>query len=154
MTKTIPNQRFAAVLLLVPMLLVAFSCKTDPDNSYEQEMEQLAEYIQTNNITVAPTASGLYYIELSAGTGQAAQPGESVTVQYTGRMLDGTVFDSGTISFVLGTGRVIKGWDEGIALMKHGGTARLIVPSSLAYGDSGAGSIPAYTTLVFDVTLL
>jgi peptidylprolyl isomerase len=82
-----------------------------------------------------------------------------VKVHYTGKLLDGTKFDSSVdrgepFGFTLGKGQVIKGWDEGIGLMNVGGKATLIIPSSIAYGDRDMGTIPPYSTLVFDVELL
>jgi len=106
------------------------------------------------------TASGLEYIEVEAGMGAQAEAGKDVSVHYTGKFQDGRVFDSSLargvpISFQLGVGRVIKGWDEGIALMKVGGKAQLVIPPELAYGKNGAGEvIPPDTTLVFDVELV
>ena len=106
------------------------------------------------------TASGLEYIEVEAGSGAQALAGKTVKVHYTGKFQDGKVFDSSIprgepIEFVLGAGRVIKGWDEGIALMKVGGKAELVIPPELAYGERGAGGvIPPNATLVFDVELV
>ena len=106
------------------------------------------------------TASGLEYIEVEPGTGTQAEAGKTVSVHYTGKFQDGKVFDSSVsrgepIKFPLGAGRVIKGWDEGIALMKEGGKAQLVIPPHLAYGESGAGGvIPPNATLVFDVELV
>ncbi|HZU87043.1 MAG TPA: FKBP-type peptidyl-prolyl cis-trans isomerase [Anaerolineaceae bacterium] len=106
------------------------------------------------------TASGLEYVEVVAGTGAQAQAGNIVRVHYTGKFQDGKVFDSSIprgepLEFPLGKGRVIKGWDEGIALMKVGGKAVLTIPPQLAYGERGAGGvIPPNATLVFDVELV
>ena len=106
------------------------------------------------------TASGLEYIEVEAGTGAQAVAGQTVSVHYTGKFQNGKVFDSSVsrgepITFQLGAGRVIKGWDEGIALMKVGGKAQLVIPPALAYGERGAGGvIPPNATLVFDVELV
>jgi FKBP-type peptidyl-prolyl cis-trans isomerase len=106
------------------------------------------------------TSSGLEYIETEAGTGTQAEAGKTVAVHYTGKFQDGKVFDSSIsrdepITFQLGKGKVIKGWDEGIALMKVGGKAQLTIPPDLAYGDRGAGGvIPPNATLVFDVELV
>lgn len=106
------------------------------------------------------TASGLEYIEVEQGTGAQAESGKTVSVHYTGKFQDGKVFDSSVsrgepIKFPLGAGRVIKGWDEGIALMKEGGKAQLVIPPHLGYGESGAGGvIPPNATLVFDVELI
>ncbi len=106
------------------------------------------------------TSSGLEYIEVEAGAGAQAVAGKTVSVHYTGKFQDGKVFDSSIprgepLSFQLGRGNVIKGWDEGIALMKVGGKAQLIIPPALAYGERGAGGvIPPNATLVFDVELV
>ena len=106
------------------------------------------------------TNSGLEYIETEAGAGEQAVAGKTVRVHYTGKFPDGRVFDSSVergepIEFILGAGRVIKGWDEGIALMKVGGKAQLIIPPNLGYGERGAGGvIPPNATLVFDVELV
>ncbi len=109
---------------------------------------------------VQTTASGLQYIIYDEGTGAQPQPGDTVSVHYTGMLDDGTVFDSSRtrgepIQFVLGRGQVIAGWDEGIALLKEGGSARLIIPGDLAYGPAGyPGVIPPNATLTFDVELV
>lgn len=106
------------------------------------------------------TSSGLKYLIIEEGNGDDAVSGKAVEVHYTGYLLDGKKFDSSLdrnepIMFVLGTGQVIKGWDEGIALMNVGDKMRLIIPSELAYGKKGAGDIiPPDATLVFDVELV
>ena len=106
------------------------------------------------------TASGLQIKVLVVGTGDTAEGGKTAVVHYTGWLLDGTKFDSsvdrGTpFEFLLGAGRVIKGWDEGVATMNVGGKVELIIPPDLAYGASGAGGvIPANATLKFEVELL
>jgi FKBP-type peptidyl-prolyl cis-trans isomerase len=106
------------------------------------------------------TQSGLDFIEIEEGKGAKAQAGKTVAVHYTGKFQDGRVFDSSVsrgepIEFMLGKGMVIKGWDEGISMMRVGGKAQLIIPPDLAYGESGAGGvIPPNATLVFDVELV
>jgi peptidylprolyl isomerase len=105
------------------------------------------------------TASGLQYVMVQEGTGRSASPGDTVEVHYTGWLRDGTKFDSSVerdepLMFILGQGMVIKGWDEGIALLKEGGKARLIIPPSLGYGDRAIGQIPSNSTLLFDVELV
>lgn len=124
-----------------------------------QEAGKINAYINENNITVKPSASGLYYIETAKGTGAKADPGKKVKVHYTGKLLDGTKFDSSLdrgepFTFTLGQGQVIRGWDEGIGLMNAGGRAILIIPSSLAYEDREMGVIKPYSTLVFEVELI
>lgn len=109
---------------------------------------------------VKSTPSGLQYTVVKTNSGRQAKNGDSVSVHYTGKLLNGKVFDSSVdrgepISFTLGQGNVIPGWDEGIALMKEGEKYHLIIPSTLAYGPTGAGNvIPPYSTLIFDVELV
>jgi peptidylprolyl isomerase len=110
---------------------------------------------------VVTTTSGLQYQDLKEGTGEAAKAGDKVSVHYVGTLKDGgKKFDSSRdrgkpFEFPLGAGRVIKGWDEGVAGMKVGGTRKLIIPSKLAYGERGAGDvIPPNADLVFEVELL
>lgn len=129
----------------------------------------LAQTPQTtpkNDAPVTVTAEGLKKIDLQPGNGMAAISGNFVRVHYTGWLYDpsaknerGTQFDSSRgkapFGFLLGTGRVIKGWDLGVAGMKVGGKRTLIIPADLAYGARGAGGvIPPNATLIFDVELL
>jgi peptidylprolyl isomerase len=117
------------------------------------------EYLKKNNITQSPTSSGLIVVMNQEGSGEKPQNGQKVTVHYTGYLTDGTKFDSSVdrgepFSFSLGVGQVIKGWDEGIAMLKPGAKAKLIIPSSIAYGARNMGSIPPFSTLIFDVELI
>ncbi|MFN9623465.1 MAG: FKBP-type peptidyl-prolyl cis-trans isomerase [Cyanobacteriota bacterium] len=105
------------------------------------------------------TASGLQITDLVVGDGVEATPGQTVSVNYRGTLQNGKEFDSsygrGPFSFPLGGGRVIKGWDEGVAGMRVGGKRELVIPPDLAYGSRGAGGvIPPDATLVFEVELL
>jgi FKBP-type peptidyl-prolyl cis-trans isomerase FkpA len=110
------------------------------------------------------TASGLVIEDLTTGTGAAAQAGHSVTVHYTGWLMDdgqaGRKFDSSKdrndpFVFDLGRGQVIAGWDEGVRDMKVGGVRRLTIPPELGYGPRGAGGvIPPNATLLFEIELL
>jgi peptidylprolyl isomerase len=107
------------------------------------------------------TPSGLKYIDHVVGTGDSPKPGQVVTVHYTGTLENGTKFDSSVdrgepLTFQIGVGRVIKGWDEGVMSMKVGGKRRLIIPAQLGYGARGAGGgvIPPNATLIFEVELL
>lgn len=137
-----------------------------------EEAKILAKFLEENNIKVKPTESGLFFIEKIKGKGVNPKKGEIVKVMYTGKLVDGTIFDTSIetvakeaglfdpkrpyqpIEFPLGVGQVIKGWEEGIAMMKPGSKAQFIIPSSLGYGEQGGGPIPPYSTLVFDVELI
>lgn len=125
----------------------------------------LQDYFKKNNITPKKTASGLYYTISQEGAGDQITPGESVTVNYRGKTLDGKTFDTNMDSTFhhmepftveIGKGRVIKGWDEGIPLLKKGANATLYIPSGLAYGeqDRSSNGIPANSILVFDVNIV
>jgi len=106
------------------------------------------------------TASGLYYKITKKTEGKAAKPGDNVQVHYAGKLTNGTEFDSSfkrgePLEFPVGTGRVIKGWDEGILLLKEGETATLLIPPAMAYGERGAGGvIPPNAWLIFEVELV
>jgi FKBP-type peptidyl-prolyl cis-trans isomerase len=135
-------------LTLLPVAL-AFLC-SQPRAFGDDEKEK----------KVITTKSGLKYQDELEGNGAEAKAGDSVSVHYTGWLKDGTKFDSSRdrnkpFEFELGAGRVIKGWDEGVAGMKVGGKRKLIIPSDLAYGDRGHPPvIPAKAELTFDVELL
>lgn len=136
------------------------------------EPKALAKYLEDNKVKTKPSTTGLYFIETTKGKGDKPTTGAMVKVNYTGRFLDGQIFDTSDeivakqdsiymegrhyepIEFQLGQPEIIPGWHEGIALMSPGAKAKLIIPSSLAYGARGRNPIPPYTTLVFDVELV
>jgi peptidylprolyl isomerase len=107
------------------------------------------------------TPSGLKYVDLKVGTGATPKTGQTISVHYTGTLENGTKFDSSRdrnkpIEFAIGTGQVIKGWDEGLSTIKVGGRRQLIIPGKLGYGAAGTpdGTIPPNATLLFDVELM
>lgn len=130
----------------------------------------LKAYFTKNHISPVKTASGLYYTIIEEGKGEKPVPGDNITMNYTGKFLDGAKFDSNEdtafghtqpFQFVLGKGAVIKGWDEGVALLNTGTKAVFYIPSTLAYGQqtrpgsaANPKGIPANSVLLFDVTLL
>lgn len=124
------------------------------------EIEKGAKFLAENkkNPEVKETASGLQYMVLQEGKGEHPTATSRVTVHYTGKLIDGTVFDSSVdrgepITF--GLNQVIRGWTEGLQLMTPGSKYRLFIPYNLAYGENGAGAmIPGGATLIFDVELI
>jgi FKBP-type peptidyl-prolyl cis-trans isomerase FkpA len=136
---------------LIPILALLVVSACSSDNS------PMATPTPPTTTTSAPYSQ----TDLVVGTGAIAAPGNTVTVAYAGWLHDssrpdakGTQFDSQTsFSFALGTGQVIRGWDQGVAGMRVGGQRRLVIPPELAYGSAGRGTIPPNATLVFDITL-
>jgi peptidylprolyl isomerase len=121
--------------------------------------EVIIEPFDIKGKKIYSTESGLEYIIVKEGKGVTPKPGQEVFMNYTGYLEDGTIFDSSlqrdqVFTFPLGQGKVIKGWEEAVALMKVGDKMRLIIPPALAYGDREMGSIPANSRLIFDIELL
>lgn len=128
-----------------------------PDKAVEQEsVRQPTE----DNSKSMEDPNGLKIEDIKAGEGMEAKAGNTISVHYTGTLVDGTKFDSSydrgePLSFTLGIGQVIKGWDNGVLGMKIGGKRKLTIPSALAYGKQGVpGAIPPNATLIFEVELL
>lgn len=126
----------------------------------EVKIVEAAPSIDMSDTEIKETGSGLKYQVLVAGTGATPKKGDTVVVHYTGTLEDGSKFDSSRdrnspFSFKLGVGQVIKGWDEGLSVMRVGDRYKLIIPPDLGYGARGAGGvIPGNATLIFDVELL
>lgn len=151
---------------------------TDKKMTYEEAQQVVTEYFSSLQKTageinakagvefleqnakqegVKVTASGLQYLIVKEGTGAKPGPNDVVTVHYTGRLIDGTVFDSTEERgepATFAVGQVIPGWVEGLQLMSEGAAWRLFIPSSLAYGSHGTGPIQPNSTLIFDVQLI
>lgn len=143
-------------LYLFILVLLFISCSNKTDTSFEPETEQdIIQYIEDNNLNATRSNSGLYYVINNEGSGTRPTSASNVTVDYKGYFLDGVVFDesnSNGISFRLN--EVIQGWTEGITYFKEGGNGILLVPYNLGYGESGRGSIPGGSVLIFDIRLL
>lgn len=127
--------------------------------SAKKEAAEQARKRREEDARATKNETGLKYIDLVVGEGPTPRKGQRVTVHYTGWLRDGTKFDSShdrgsPFSFKIGTGKVIDGWDEGVATMKVGGKRKLIIPPELGYGSRGSGSIPANSELIFEVELL
>lgn len=127
-------------------------------NSEEHEQEILESFLANANITVEPTQSGLYYIENVKGSGDFIKDGDFITLNYTLTLADGalveTTLGNEPMKFTLGRDRMIAGWEEAMHKMQKGTSCQLIIPSKLAYGAEGKGSILPYSTLIFDIEIL
>ncbi|MBU6501007.1 MAG: FKBP-type peptidyl-prolyl cis-trans isomerase [Patescibacteria group bacterium] len=133
------------------------------NKAQQQESADQAAAAQAQAQAQADILSKFKVTDVTVGTGSEAKNGNTVTVNYTGTLDDGTIFDSNTnakfqhvqpFSFTLGQGQVIQGWDLGVAGMKVGGKRTLVIPPELGYGGQAVGSIPANSTLHFTVELL
>ena len=153
---TSPQFRPGVLVITVVFVLTAggqVSGQTEPLTN-----EDFADLLNVDLNGMTRTASGLYLQDLEVGSGDEAVAGRTVSVLYEGWLPNGTLFDSGrkeAVVFPLGAGRVIRGWEEGIAGMRVGGTRKLVIPPHLAYGEGGVPPvIPENATLVFDIELL
>ena len=154
----------AKCALLWPALLLATTGAACGDNASVSTApsvpagETFAASLGVNIAAMTKKSDNLYIQDLTVGSGVEAVVGKQLRVNYTGWLANGNKFDSNIggspISFQLGRGEVIVGWDQGLVGMKVGGKRRIVIGSELAYGPSGRGSIPPNSTLVFDVELV
>jgi FKBP-type peptidyl-prolyl cis-trans isomerase len=157
------NKIVTTLVLLIASMLSVFAQQGKSQADIDDAL--LQKYFKDNKINATKTASGLYYIITQKGTGENAKEGQTVSVNYTGKTIDGKAFDSSTdaefghvapYSFPLGKHQVIPGWDEGIALLNKGAKGVLYIPSGLAYGpiSPNPSRIPANAIMIFDVELV
>lgn len=143
-------------LISLFVLLSIYSCNKDEDDDFQKQYDAdialIENYLAENNLSAEKTSTGLYYIIEKEGSGNHPGINNIVTVQYSGYLLNGTKFDSGTTSFPLTN--VIDGWKQGIPKFKSKGRGKLIMPSYLGYGTGGAGNIPPNSVLIFDIYLI
>ena len=166
MIKTFMRNKISAAALLA-LAVIAVSC--NPSKKYEEEEKSLiADYVADHSITVAPDKHGLYYMEITPGSGEFIETGDSVGVHYTLTLLDGKEIDSNvapTVPFRFRVGSyVIDGWSIGLTYMQLGTKAKLLIPSKLGYGVSGYSVydpmygyitlIPGYSPLLFDIEVV
>ena len=151
------NLRIILPIAAVLLTLSLMSC--DPSKKLQkQEDEEIQAYLtQNSNLNFVKQPSGLYYLEIVPGTGISPVRTDSVYINYTGKFLDGTIFDTNSTTgklFGAIVGTLIVGFDEGLTKMKVGGKSTLLIPSSLDYGSMGSGGISGYTPLLFDIQLV
>ncbi len=146
------------ITILFSVLILASCSKNENCDEVKtaapvSEVNNLRDYLNTNGITTTEDSRGFFYTINSPGTGDKPTTCSSVTVNYIGKLLDGTTFDSGNNSSFFLSG-LITGWQEGIPLIAPGGKITLYLPPTLAYGSSGVGSIPANSNLIFEIDLV
>jgi len=128
-----------------------------PPQAIPIEQTTFASSLGVNLATSTKTANGVYYRDITVGTGAVVVNGQTLTVRYTGWLSSGDQFDSNTTTgyqFPLGAGRVIAGWDEGLQGIRVEGKRQLIIPASLGYGPNGYGPIPGNAVIVFNVEVV
>jgi len=146
--------------LSIILVISFFSCHKSYDKKEGDAASAQKNEAKTPSVgEEVTTSSGLKFVDEVIGTGTTPKAGDKVKVHYTGTLEDGTKFDSShdrdkPFSFPLGQGRVIKGWDEAIALMSKGEKRTLIIPPELGYGSRSKGKIPSNSTLIFEVELI
>ncbi len=148
--------RYLSIIFTMIIFIGLSACKKEDDLSQNEQLtldiEKIENYLNEHDLEADKTNSGLYYIISSPGSGTYPSATSTVTVQYDGKLLDGTAFDDGTITSPLS--RLIQGWIEGIPLLKSGGRGRLFIPSYMGYGAGGSGKVPANAVLIFDIHLI
>jgi peptidylprolyl isomerase/FKBP-type peptidyl-prolyl cis-trans isomerase FkpA len=149
---------FTLTALVVLIVAGAFILKAVLSNNNMEEKENLNQESTDGNVSGNSEATDLIIKTLKEGAGDGAKKGDSITVDYTGIFEDGTQFDSSVgkepLTFILGEGNVIEGWDLGLIGMKPGEVRQLTIPYDLAYGEAGYGPIPPKATLIFEVELI
>ncbi len=121
----------------------------------EFDNTKIKNYIAENNLTkIDSTLSGIYYTISEGGTGEHPSENATVTVAYKGYFTDGSTFDQSEVPISFGLNAVIQGWQEALPLLKKDGSGTFLIPSNLAYGAAGSGSIPSNTMIIFDITLV
>jgi FKBP-type peptidyl-prolyl cis-trans isomerase FkpA len=154
------KKHYQSILLFLAAIALISLGSCDPAKKYEKaETEAIANYLSTNSAdTFKLETSGLYYRDVLVGTGRTPVINDTAHIVYTGKFLNGNVFDSNAggadLIMVVGAGTYIAGLEEGITYMKEGGKATLLIPSKLAYGTTGQYNIPGYTALLFDIQLV
>lgn len=139
-------------------LTLFISCTKDNNSTVDytaKNEQEIKDYIAKNNLTAQRSATGLYYVINTLGTGTQPTANSNVTVAYKGYFTDGKIFDQSSAAGIsFGLNQVIKGWTEGIPYFKTGGNGILLVPAHLGYGSTANGPIPGGSVLIFDVKLI
>jgi len=140
-------RNIALASLFIIGLLVQISCS----KSSASEKEQMTSFAAKNNITYVSDPSGVLYQIITVGNSNKPKLTSTITVTYTGKLMNDKTFDSGTITYPLNN--LIPGWQIALPFIGEGGQIKILIPSSLGYGSSGSGEIPGNSPLYFDVSL-
>ncbi len=135
-----------------PNTVIAFDIEVVNQKVFDQN--KIQTYLTENNIVADSTLSGIYYEITEPGAGESPTATSTVTVNYRGYFADGTVFDQSNPTATFQLNEVIRGWQEVLPLLKKEGAGTFLIPSSLAYGETGSGAVPGNTMLIFDIVLL
>ncbi len=151
--------RRTAVLYVALAFVTGCLDSSAPGDAIPIEETSFASALGVNLTASTRTQNGMYYRDLTVGTGAVVANGQTLEVRYTGWLSSGFQFDSNraaaaTFSFVLGTGNVIQGWHEGLQGIRVGGSRQLIIPATLGYGPGGSGPIPGNAVIVFTVDVV
>lgn len=153
------NNIYTYKLFILVYVLLFVSCT---NTSKDDEKSLLLKFIETNKIETKPTSSGLYFIPTDTSSfydSLSLEPkrNDTLVLRYKGYLIDNYIFtdtDTNTVEYIYLNQPAIKGWEEGISLMKKGVSANFIIPSNLAYGKEQIGKIPPYSTLIFEVSII
>jgi FKBP-type peptidyl-prolyl cis-trans isomerase FkpA len=154
----IKKSYFSFIFLIVTGLIAFTSCSQEK-KYMKTETDETNSFLSSNP-GFEKKPSGMYYLDVTVGTGRQAQKHDTAFVWYTGKFLNGTIFDTNTgtggvlMFFPVDEMKMITGFDEGITYMKQGGKAKFLIPSSLGYGPAGYYTIPGYTPLLYEVELV
>ena len=154
MNTIISKTSFALIfrnLTIACLIIVGVSSQMSCSKSSASEKDQMTSYAAKNNITYVSDPSGVLYQIITAGNSNKPRLTSTITVTYTGKLMNDKTFDSGTITYPLNN--LIAGWQIALPLVGEGGQIKILIPSSLGYGSSGSGSIPGNSPLYFDVSL-
>jgi FKBP-type peptidyl-prolyl cis-trans isomerase len=153
------------IFLGIALLVFLFSSclQNESGNTLQQEQADLSNYLkslETRGYNVDTTSSGFYYIKIKDGTGDLPEAGDTISVKYAGYLMSGEIFDTSfynsadsSWTYIYKTQKVLNAWDEVTGMMNKGSKIQAIIPSSLAYGETGAGRVPPYSTLIFVVIM-
>lgn len=145
-------------LLFILIIIVFNACSVKDtgceDKTVQSEQATIVNYAATQGISATAHSSGVYYQIMNPGSGPTPSLSSTVSVKYTGKRLDGTIFDQQTTPVSYGLGGLILGWQIGLPLIQKGGIIKLIVPSSLGYGCRGFGAVTGNTILYFEIELI